>query len=483
MNIGIVRYVLGRLLILQAGFMLLPVIIGLIYNEGLKTIGSFLIVIAFLLITGISSGIKKPKDMSLYTKEGLVIASLSWFLLSFFGSIPFILSGEILSPVDAFFETTSGFTTTGASILENIEEMSKSMLFWRSFTHLIGGMGVLVFALALLPNMNPRSVNIMKAEVPGPVFGKLVSKLRDTARILYVIYLSLTAILFVLLLAGGTGWFSALVHSFATAGTGGFSIHNSSIAHYDSAYIQYVLGAGMLAFGINFNLYYLILIRQAGKFFKNEEIKWYFTIVIASVVLIAFNIHSQYDSFSVLIRDSFFAVSSIITTTGFSTADFGSWPLFSQVILMSLMFFGACAGSTGGGLKISRVGVIIKSVLAEITKSRDPGRMVRIKYSGSSLDKNAMKAIVQYFIVYIAVMCILVFLMAIESPDFTTAFSAVAANLNNIGPGLGGVGPSENYAEFSDFSKIILSISMVAGRLELYPVLILFLPSTWKKRG
>ena len=483
MNKGIVGYILGRMLLVEAGLMILPLIVGLIYRESFRTIGSFLIVIAVLAILGLASGFKKPESMTLYVKEGLVIASLSWIALSFFGSLPFFLSGEIPSLVDAIFEASSGITTTGSSILSDIEALSHSILFWRSLTHLIGGMGVLVFAMALLPNLSSNSVNIMKAEVPGPVFGKLVSKLANSARILYIIYLVMTAALIALLMFGGMDWFDASIHAFGAAGTGGFSVKNISVGYYDSTYIYYVLSIAMIAFGINFNLFYLMVIRQAKKALKNEELRWYLAIILIAMILLFVNTYGQYDSVPHLIRDVVFTVSSIITTTGYTITDFTVWPLFSRTILLMLMFIGACAGSTGGGLKISRVAILIKTAIAEIRKAKEQRQVVSIKFDGNSLDQNVVRSIGRYFIVYFGVFVFLVLLLSLDVPDFLTAFSAVAATFNNIGPGLGLVGPTCNYAQLSDFSKIVLSIGMIAGRLELYPVLVLFLPSTWRKRG
>ncbi len=481
MNIGIVRYVLGRIMLVEAGLMVFPLLVGLIYGERIHTVGSFLLTIGILIALGLLSGLKKPKSSRFYTKEGLVIAALSWLFLSVFGSLPFIFSGEIASPMNALFETISGFTTTGASILTDVEAMSHSMLFWRSFTHLIGGMGVLVLALAILPATTSESVHIMKAEVPGPTFGKLVSKLKDTARILYVIYLSMTAILIVLLMLGGMDWFDAAIHAFGAAGTGGFSNKATSVLYYNSAYLDIVLSIAMLAFGVNFYVYYLLLIRQARKAVRNEELRWYFVIVLVAVVLICLNLFKHYDNVLRMIRDAFFAVSSIITTTGFSTVDFGSWPLFSHAVLLLLMFLGACAGSTGGGLKISRVAVLLKSAAADIRRVKEPRQVIPVKFEGQVLDSDGARSIGRYFVIYIAVFVSLVLLICIDAPDFVTAFSAVAATFNNIGPGLGMVGPTYNYAEFSVFSKLILSMGMIAGRLELYPILVLFLPSTWRR--
>lgn len=483
MNKGIVRYLLGRMLIVEAGLMILPLIVGLIYRESIKTLGGFLITIAILLLIGLATGIKTPANTNLYVKEGLIVAALSWFALSFFGGLPFVFSGEIPSLVDAFFETSSGFSTSGLSILTNVEAMSHSMLFWRSFTHLIGGMGVLVFALALLPSSSPNAVNIMKAEVPGPVFGKLVSKLRDTARILYIIYLSMTAVLIVLLMLGGMDLFDASCHAFGAAGTGGFGIKSTSVAFYDSAYIDYVLGIAMILFGINFNLYYFILIGQVKRVFKNEELRWYLSFIFVAVILLCINLSGLYESVPLMIRDVFFTVSSIQTTTGYSTADFGAWPAFSQAIILLLMVFGASAGSTGGGLKVFRVGVLVKSALTEIRKAKEPNQVIRVRFDGAPLEKQALYSITCYFIVYVFFITSLVLLISLDAPDFVTAFSAVISSVNNIGPGLGMVGPTSNYAWLSSFSKVLLSIGMIAGRLELYPVLILFTPSTWRRRA
>lgn len=483
MNKGIIRYSLGRMLLVEAGLMVLPLLVGLVYGESMKTLGAFLFTIILLLLIGFISGTKIPKNTNLYVKEGLVIAALSWFALSFFGSLPFVLSGEIPSLVDAFFETVSGFTTTGSSILTDVESMSHSLKYWRSFTHLIGGMGVLVFALALMPSSSANAVNVMKAEVPGPTFGKLLSKLRDTARILYIIYLVMTVVLIVLLMFGGMDWYDASLHAFGAAGTGGFGIKNSSVAFYDSAYIDYVLAIAMVVFGVNFNLYYFILIGQIKKVFKNEELRWYLAIVLIAVILISLNLYGQYDSISRLIRDVFFTVSSVQTTTGYSTADFGQWPLFSQTILLGLMFIGASAGSTAGGFKVSRVAILIKSSIANIRKSKEPDQVIRVKFDGVPLEKRALSSVSNYFMIYILIFGLLVLLISLDAPDFLTAFSTVAATYNNIGPGLGLVGPTANFAWLSSFSKVILSIGMIAGRLELFPVLILFTPSTWRKRA
>lgn len=481
MNISMVKYVIGRILQVESLLLVFPLIVSIFYQEEWKYPFSFLAISVLLLVIGYLLSRKIPVKKQLFAKEGFVIVSLSWILLSFFGGLPFVMNGDIPSLIDAFFETSSGFTTTGSSILTDVEALSHSSLFWRSFTHLVGGMGVLVFALAVLPQIESESVHIMKAEVPGPVFGKLVSKLSSSARILYKIYLTMTAIVVILLLFGGMNLFEALLHAFGAAGTGGFGIKNGSIAPYDSAYIDYVLGTSMILFGVNFNLFYLILIGHIKDVLKSEELRWYIGIIISAVILICVNLFSYYESFGRLVRDVFFTVSSIITTTGFSTADFDQWPLFSQTILLILMFFGASAGSTAGGLKISRVAILWKTAVAEFKRNAHPNRVVAIKYEGKSLSKDIKHGVVNYFVIYMIIFFILLLLISMDAPDFTSAFSAIAATFNNIGPGLGTIGPAESFAHISDFSKILLSFVMIAGRLEIFPILILFNRNTWRK--
>lgn len=476
-----VKYTIGRLLQVEAILLVAPLAVSIIYQEEWKYSFSFLSISLLLLTIGYLLSNKKPIKKNMFAKEGFIIVSLSWILLSFFGSLPFVINGDIPRLIDAFFETSSGFTTTGSSILTDVEVLAQSSLFWRSFTHLIGGMGILVFALAILPQIESESVHIMKAEVPGPVFGKLVSKLSSSARILYKIYLILTAVVVILLLFGGMNLFDALLHAFGAAGTGGFGIKNGSIAPYDSAYIDYVLSFSMLVFGVNFNLFYLVLIGQMKVVFKSEELRWYIGMVLAAVTLICLNLFSHYDSFWRMLRDVFFSVSSIITTTGFSTADFGSWPVFSQTVLLILMFFGASAGSTAGGLKISRVAILWKTAVSEFKRNANPNRIVTIKYEGKPLDKEVKHSVTNYFVIYMIIFFALLLLISFDAPDFTSAFSAVAATFNNIGPGLGTVGPLASYAHVSDFSKLILSFAMIAGRLEIFPILILFNRNTWRK--
>lgn len=480
MNKKIVIYSLGNILKVEALLMIPSVIVALIYNEGKNNLYSFISVIALLLVLGFSVELVKPQKMSMKAVDGFIIVALSWVLLSFFGGLPFVLSGEIPSVVDAFFETASGFTTTGSSILTNVEALSHSMLFWRSFTHLIGGMGILVFTLAVLPSTGLESVHVMQAEIPGPVFGKLVSKMRSTAKILYAIYLVMTAVLVVLLMLGGMNLFDSLIHAFGTAGTGGFGIKAESVAYYDSNYIHLLIATAMILFGINFNLYYLILVGEMGKALKSEELRLYLGIIAGAVVLIFINIGLK-DGFSlILLRDIYFQVSSIITTTGFSTVDFNAWPLFSKVILMLLMFCGACAGSTAGGLKVSRVGILFKLAKNELRRITQPGRVVTTKFEGAGLKDEVSVSVLLYFAAYIFIFFAIFLVVSIDTEDFSTAFTAVAATFNNIGPGLNGVGPMESFAGFNDFTKIVLSFSMIAGRLEIYPILVLF-GSVFKK--
>ena len=480
MNKRMIGFVIGRLLLLEAMLMVLPLGVSFIYGESLKYKGAYFGVIMLLIAMGLVLSFKSPENMSIQGREGFVIVALSWILMSAFGALPFVITKEIPSFIDAFFETVSGFTTTGSSIITDLSLISRSNLFWRSFTHLVGGMGVLVLVLAIFPKHSPGSVHVMKAEVPGPTFGKLVSKLSTTARVLYKIYLVMTGIMIVLLMLGGLDWFESSLLAFGTAGTGGFGARNGSILPYNSAYVDIVLAVGMLVFGVNFNIYYFILIGKVKEALSNEELKYYLIIVGAAVALIFINISTTYKSMGHALRDIFFTVSSVITTTGFSTADFGKWPVFSQTVLLLLMFFGACAGSTAGGLKISRVIMMAKMFVAEIKQMISPNRVVSIKYEHKPLDSKVKKGVANYFIVYIGIFTVLLLVVSMTTDDFLTAFSAVAATFNNIGPGLGKVGPAYSFADLSNVSKVVLSFGMLAGRLEIFPMLILFAPATWK---
>lgn len=481
MNKSIIRFIIGRILKIEALLMIAPVVVSLIYQEDSLYQFSFLIVILALFFIGSLLCRGEVNKRQLYAKEGFIIVSLSWIVLSFFGSLPFVISGDIPSLIDAFFETSSGFTTTGSSILTDVEVLAHSMLFWRSFTHLVGGMGVLVFALAVMPQTGSESVHIMKAEVPGPVFGKVVAKLSSSARILYLIYLSMTAVMVILLLFGGMNLFDALLHAFGTAGTGGFGVRNGSLLSYDSAYIDVVLSVGMILFGINFNLYYLILIGHIKEAFSSEELRWYFAIIGSAVLLICLNIYTTYESIWMMIRDVFFSVSSIITTTGFSTVDFGKWPLFSRMIILLLMFIGGCAGSTAGGLKVSRVSLLVKSAIAEFKRMSQPNRIVVIKHEKKTIERDTIRSVINYFLVYLVIFITLVLIISLDFNDFESAFSTIASTFNNIGPGLGQVGPMGGYSGLSNWSKIVLSFVMIAGRLEIFPIIILFSSRTWRR--
>lgn len=480
MNRRMVLYTVGTVIKIEALLMLLPTVCALIYKE--DCIKYFLISIAVCLASGFAlTLISKPGTKVIYAREGFVIVALSWLALSAFGALPFYLSGEIPNYIDAFFETVSGFTTTGASILTDVEAMSRGLHFWRSFTHWVGGMGVLVFVMAIVPSLSDRSIHILRAEAPGPIVGKLVPRIRQTTRILYIIYIALTVIEIVLLLAGGMPLFDSLIHAFGTAGTGGFGIKGDSIASY-SPYLQWVITVFMLLFGINFNLYYLLLIKKFKSVFKSTEMWAYIGIVAASTVAITLNILSLSDSFGTALRDSAFQVASIITTTGYATADFNAWPGLSKTILLLLMFIGACAGSTGGGIKVSRVIILLKTIKRELKKLLHPRSVDVVRFEGKRLDEVTTSSVSSYLAIYTLFFCVILLILGFESFDLETNISAVAACFNNIGPGLGAVGPTGNYALYSPVAKIVLSIAMLFGRLEIYPLILTLSPSTWVKK-
>ena len=479
MNRRMIIYVLGKLLIVLSGLMILPLIISFIYKEELYM--SYLIPIASSFIVGLLLSIKKPKKKDFFAKDGFIIVGLSWIIISLIGALPFFISREIPNFIDAFFETSSGFSTTGSSILENVEAMSKSLLFWRSFTHWVGGMGVLVFVLAILPSEG-RSIHILRAESPGPQVGKLVSRVNFTARILYLIYGSMTIIQIILLLFGGMDLFDSVTHSFATAGTGGFGIKADSIAGYNT-YCQIVIGVFMILFGVNFNFYYLILIKKFKQALKSEEVFWYFGIIIVATCMIATNLYfTTTNSLGVILKDSFFQVSSIITTTGFTTVDFTLWHVFSQTVLILLMFVGACAGSTGGGLKVSRIIILFKNIFNYLKKLVHPNLITNVHFEGTKLEEDVVKGVVNYFAVFVIILFTCILLISIDGNSFTVNFSAALTCLNNVGPGLELIGPSGNFSIFSGFSKIVLSLAMLIGRLEIFPMLIIFSPRTWRNR-
>lgn len=482
MNRKMVFYMFGRIGQIVAALLLLPAAVAFIYGEFVQ-LWSFLASAGFALALGTLFAVfNRTSDRVIYAKEGFAVVALAWLTMSAVGALPFVFSREIPSFVDAFFETVSGFTTTGASILRDIEAMSKSMLFWRSFTHWVGGMGVLVFVMAVVSNMTDRSIHIMRAEMPGPVVGKLVPRAKDTAKILYLIYVVMTFIQILLLYFGGMPMFDSILHTFGTAGTGGFGIKSDSIAGY-SVYCQNVIAIFMILFGVNFNIYYLLLIRRFKTAFRSTELWVYLGIIAASVAVVAINIYPQVSSAADSLRLSFFQVSSIITTSGFSTTNFDLWPSLSKAVLVLLMCLGACAGSTGGGLKISRVVILFKLILRELKRMLHPRSVTSVKFEGKSVDDQTLSSVATYFAVYALVMVSAILVVSIEPFDFETNVTAVIATFNNIGPGLGGVGPASNFAAYSPLSKIVLSLAMLLGRLEIFPLIIALSPSTWRKKG
>lgn len=479
MNVKMIRYILGRMLGVEALLLLIPAIVGAIYQE--ESAIYFIITAAILGIVFLFVGRKKPENSRIYGKDGMIVVSLAWILWSLFGAMPFTLSGSIPSYIDAFFETVSGFTTTGSTILTDVEALPNCMLFWRSFTHWIGGMGVLVFVL-MLTNLDKNSaMYLMKAEVPGPEKDKLVPKMKSTARILYAMYFGMTVLLAVLLHFGGMNVFDSLIHAFSTAGTGGFSNYNASVGHFDSAYIDAVFTIFMVLFGVNFNLYYLVLIGEFKPILKNEELKAYFLIIAAASGLITLNICGQYDSILQSFRYAAFQVGTIITTTGFATADYVTWPLFSQCILIMLMIIGACASSTGGGIKVSRFLIVLKSIKREIKQMVHPKSVSIIRINGKKIGADTLRGVYIYLLSYIAIMVGSILLVALDNFDFGSTVTAVITTLNNIGPGIGMVGPTGNFSEFSVFSKLVFCFDMLAGRLEIFPFLMLFSSIKWKK--
>lgn len=484
MNYRMVSYIIGQIVRVEGILMIPPLVVSVIYGE--SAFAAFLIPIVLSVVAGTLLTIKKPSNPDIFAKEGFVTVGLSWIIMSLIGALPFVIDGCIPSFVDAFFETVSGFTTTGASILTEIESLGRGMLFWRSFTHFVGGMGVLVFVLAILPQADTRSVklmHVMRAEVPGPKVGKLVSKIGRTARIMYGIYIGLTVIEMILLLAGGMPVYGSIVNSFATAGTGGFAIKNASIAAYDSAYIDYVIGIFMFLFGVNFNLYYLILIGHVGEALRSEELRWYLIITGVSTALIAADIYEIFGTVGESVRYAFFQVTSVMSTTGFATSDYNAWPALSKVILTLLMFCGACVGSTTGGIKVGRIILLVKSGLREVKYMLHPRAVVAVRSEGKPVERDVLRGANSYMIVYIMLFTVSLFLVEmVEECDLVTGFTAVSACLNNVGPGLGEVGPAGNFSALTPFTKILLSVDMLAGRLEIFPLLMLFAPSTWRGR-
>ncbi len=477
MNYSIILYIVGKVMMLESACFLIPAVTSLIYgeHEGM----AYFIVGAVSAIIGYLISSKKNFDNVFFAREGFVMVALSWIVLSVVGAIPFVLTGEIPNMVDALFETVSGFTTTGASILEDVESLSHTSLIWRSFTHWVGGMGVIVLLLAILPMAGGYNMHLMKAESPGPVVGKLVPRLRDTAKILYLIYLVMTVIEFVILLVVKMPVFDALCITFGTAGTGGFGIKADSLGSYSYA-IQVVVTVFMILFGVNFNAYFLLLGKHKKDAFKIEEVRWYFGIIFAAIIIITINIRGYFENILIALNHAAFQVGSIITTTGYSTTDFDLWPQLSRNVIIFLMMCGACAGSTGGGIKVSRIIVMLKSVFQEIGYYIHPRGVKTIKMDGKVLEKPVLTSIRVFMLTYIMIYVISMFLLSLNKFDFETNFTAVAATFNNIGPGLAKVGPMANFNIYSYFSKLVLTFDMLAGRLELYPMLLLFSPGVWR---
>ena len=477
MNYRMIRNILGWLLLFEAGFMTVPLITGIVYRE--TALWSFLIAMGFCGVIGGLCILRKPKDSVLYAREGFVIVSLSWIALSLFGAIPFFVSGVIPNYLDAVFETVSGFTTTGASILSEVESLPKCMLMWRSFTHWVGGMGVLVFIMAFMPLSGGQNMHIMKAESPGPSVSKLVPRVKTTALILYSIYLAMTLIQFILLLCGGMNVFESLCTAFGTAGTGGFGVRNASMAEY-SPYIQWVVTVFMLLFSVNFSCYYLFLIGRVKDAF-NTELRHFIVIVGTVILIVTLNVRGFFDTLGDAVRHAAFTVASLISTTGFATENFDDWPELSRTLLVLIMFIGACAGSTGGGLKVSRLLILFRGALNEVSSMIFPRRVKRVTVDGHPVDREVVHATNVYMMWYVLVFVVSVILISFDDHDLITNFTAVTATINNIGPGLGLVGPTGNFAFFSVPSKLVLIFDMLAGRLELFPMIVLFAPATWKK--
>lgn len=481
MNKKLVFNVTGKLLLAMSAMLMLPMTVSLIYKE--KCFLAFLITAIVSLALGLLLRyLTKGYSKVLYAKEGFLIVALAWISTSVIGSIPFIISGEIPNFSDAIFETVSGFTTTGASILGNIEELSHGILFWRSFTHWIGGMGVLVFMIAFISNISDRSIHILRAEMPGPIIGKLTPRAKDTSKVLYIIYFVMTLVQIVMLWIGDMNLFESIIHTFGTAGTGGFGIKGDSLASY-SSYSQWVITVFMFLFGINFNLYYLVLIKRFKSAVRSHELWVYFSIVLVCALIITVDISKIYSSVSDAVRNSFFQVVSVSTTTGFATADFDLWPSLSKGILFTLMMIGACAGSTAGGLKISRVVLLFKMIAKEIKHMIHPRSVSAVKFEGKEVDENTQRSVTTYFAVYILSFFIIFLVLSLEPFSLETNISATAACFNNVGPGFAGVGPMMNYSAYSDFSKLVLSFAMLFGRLEIFPLLIAMIPSTWRKKS
>lgn len=480
MNPKMIRYILCRMLGVEAVLLMIPVIVAALYQE-MSGI-AFLIPAGILLLLFFLAGVKKPEQSHIYGKEGMVIVALAWILWSLFGAMPFTISGFIPNYMDAFFETVSGFTTTGSSILRDVEALPQCLLFWRSLTHWIGGMGVLVFVLVLTSLDKKNSMYLMRAEVPGPEKDKLVPKAMSTARILYGMYLIMTVVEIIFLMLGGVNLFDSMIFSFGSAGTGGFSNYADSVAHFHSAYIDGVITTFCALFGVNFSLFYFMLLGDFKSVRKNEELRTYIMLIVGATALITLNIHSMFPSMIKAFRYAIFQVVTVITTTGYATTDFAKWPMFSKSILMMLTVVGACASSTGGGIKVSRLLVGIKCIKREIVQLAHPKSVGIIRIGGKKVGSDILRTIYIYFIAYVGILIVSVMLVSLDNFDFETTFSAVLTTLGNVGPGMAKVGPMGNFADFSILSKLVLCFDMLAGRLEIFPFLVLFTAPAWRRK-
>ncbi len=490
MNYRSVFYVIGQIFIVLGLIMALPLMVAVYYTlHGFSEVSykCYIIPMSILLIFGFLIRGKRQKEIKIYSKEGFVICGIGWILVSFFGALPFVISGAIPDFIDAFFESASGFSTTGASILTKIHSLPKSILFWRSFTHWIGGMGILVFMIAIIPKSRGNSMFIMKAEMPGPKAGKISAKISESARILYIIYFVITIVEILVLFIGGriTGvnihFYDSVVTAFSTAGTGGFSVLDNSVLGYHSAFVEWVLIIFMFLFGINFNLYFFLLTKRFHSVYMDEEFRAYLIINLSAVLLITLDILKFYKNTADAVRDSFFAVNTVMSTTGFSTADFNLWPTFSKILILMLMFVGSSAGSTGGGMKVSRIALYAKQVNRDFKQMIHPHQVVNVRMNKRVVDGHIMKGVNSYLTAYLITLVASIMFVSLNGFDIVTTSTAVISCFNNVGPGLELVGPAGNYADFSVFSKFVLIFDMLAGRLELYPILLLLSPNTWKK--
>jgi len=473
MNYRMIWYIMGQICKVAGLAMLLPIAVGAIYSED-HVVLSFGVPFLILMSIGLIATLKKPKDKAVFSTESFVSVAASWITVSAVGALPFVISGEIPNYVNALFETVSGFTTTGATILSDVESMSRSCMFWRAFTHWLGGMGILMLVIAVLSSNDARTMHMMRAECAGPNVGRLVSKSSVSARILYCIYMSLTAAEVVLLLCGGMPLYDCLIHAFSSAGTGGFSLWGDSIGHYNSVYIEMVVAVFILLFGVNFNLYYYIIVRKYALALKNEEVRVYFGLIITATAIITINIMKLYDGFADALRHSFFMVASTITSTGFATADITQWPVFSQTLLLLLMFVGSCAGSTGGGMKVSRWMILFKTGVKELKYIANPRAVATVKMDGKPVEKGVVRGATSYLVLFMMLLAVSLLILTLDEYTFEESASAVITCMNNIGFGLGRFGPAGNFGGLSELSKLVLCVDMLLGRLEIYPLIMLF---------